>query len=128
MATGHYAKALRCFEAVEEWDEGAYVEARMQRAIILAAAPEKSLRNIEVAEELARQACAISNFTDWQSLHVFAIATAANGKFDKATEYIEQALEDVPDDQLARVRKDANVIKAGEAVLLNKDGVAPFLE
>lgn len=70
----------------------------LQLANLLAACPDAHIRDGTRAVALARQACQLSNWTDWRTLSALAAAFAEVGDFDRAIEYAEKAVRVAPPD------------------------------
>ena len=83
-------------------------------AWLLATCPEERFRDGQRAIDHATQACELTNWNDSGILDTLATAYAAAGKFDKAVEFQQKAV------NLAT--KDAEIDKLREHLKLYRDG------
>jgi tetratricopeptide (TPR) repeat protein len=93
---GDYQKAVADLRAAIEADPLNY-EPVNDLAWVLATAKQDSVRDGSEALNLARKACEMSQFEDWNTLDTLAAALAETGDFKTASEWILQAIEEAPD-------------------------------
>ncbi len=98
----NYGNALleegRIEPAIENYNEGLRIKPNYAAAInnlawILATTEDVRFRNPADAVKLAQRACVLTNHKDAEALDTLAAAYAAAGRFEKATETAEKALE-----------------------------------
>lgn len=91
-------------------------EAINDLAWILATASKDEVRQPEKALDLAKKACGLSEYKQWNTLDTLAAAHAENGQFDDAKQWIATALELAPEKEKARLQKHSDLISAGMPV------------
>jgi tetratricopeptide (TPR) repeat protein len=87
-------------------------EATNDLAWLLATTPEDSIRSPARALELAKKACEISGYQQWNTLDTLAAAHAENGEFDKATEWLGTAIANAPEKEKARLQSHLDLVTA----------------
>ncbi|RLT06282.1 MAG: tetratricopeptide repeat protein [Planctomycetota bacterium] len=92
-----YAKAIVDLESAIKFSPKSY-QAVNDLAWLLATAPEESIRNKNRALTLAKQACVMSAYKQWNTLDTLAAALAENGQFAEAEKWLETALTLAPED------------------------------
>ena len=110
-----YSKAIGDLESAMQLSPNSY-EAVNDLAWLLTTAPEDSVRNKERALTLAKQACAISEYKQWNTLDTLAVALAENGEFAEAKEWLEAALTLAPKDEQARLQSHLDLVIAHKPV------------
>ncbi|MBL8815127.1 MAG: tetratricopeptide repeat protein [Planctomyces sp.] len=112
---GEYGSAITDLEQAIRIRPQTY-EAINDLAWILATAPVDKVRNPAKALELAKQACAISDFKQWNTLDTLAAAHAENGQFEDAKQWIGAAIELAPEKEKARLQTHFDAIHAGNTI------------
>lgn len=92
-------------------------------ARLLAAAPEKSLRDPARSLQLARQAVELDGGHEWESLDALAAAYAANGKFPSAVHHATGALQLAPAEERAGVQQRLDLYQAKQAYRLGSEPI-----
>ena len=110
-----YTKAIGDLESAMKFSPNSY-EAVNDLAWLLTTAPEDSVRNKERALTLAKQACDISEYKQWNALDTLAVALAENGKFAEAKEWLETALTLAPKDEQKRLQSHLDLVMAEKPV------------
>jgi len=110
-----YAKAIADLESAIQFSPNSY-QAVNDLAWLLATAPEDSVRDEERALTLAKQACAITEYKQWNTIDTLAVALAENGKFTEAKEWLGTALTLAPDDEKTRLQGHLDLVIAEKTV------------
>ncbi len=110
-----HAKAVADLELAISIDRRAW-EAMNDLAWLLATTPNDAVRNRERSLTLARQACEVTEYKQWNTLDTLAAACAENGQFTEAKQWIGTALEMAPDAEKERLKGHLDLIMAGKAV------------
>lgn len=110
-----YPKAIADLESAMQFSPNSY-EAVNDLAWLLATAPEDSVRNKERALTLAKQACAITEYKQWNALDTLAAALAENGEFVEAKEWLGTAISLAPEDEKKRLQGHMDLVIAEKAV------------
>lgn len=99
-----YAKAIADLEAAMKISPTTF-EATNDLAWLLATCPEDSIRNPARALELAKLACGITEYKQWNTLDTYAAALAENGQYDEAKKWVATAKELAPEKEKARIER-----------------------
>lgn len=91
-------------------------EATNDLAWILATCPEESFRNPQRAIELAKSACAMTEYKQWNTLDTLAAALAAAGQYEEAGKWSASAVDMGPPEEKERLRKHLAQIVARKPV------------
>ena len=110
-----YANAIADLESAMQLSPNSY-EAVNDLAWLLVTAPEDSIRNKERALTLAKQACAITQYKQWNTLDTLAVALAENGKFAEAKEWLGTALTLAPEEEKKRLQDHLDLVLAEKTV------------
>jgi len=112
---GEYDKAVRDLEAAIQLSPDTY-QASNDLAWLLATAKDKQIRNGQRALELAKSACAISQYKQWNTLDTLGVAYAENEQFDDAATWLTTALELAPPSEKSRIQNHLELVSAGRPV------------
>lgn len=115
VGKNEYAKAIADLESAIQFSPNSY-EAVNDLAWLLVTAPEDSIRNKERALTLAKQACAITQYKQWNTLDTLAVALAENGKFAEAKEWLGTALTLAPEEETKRLQDHLDLVLAEKTV------------
>ena len=110
-----HAKAVADLELAIRLDLRAW-EAMNDLAWLLATTPVDAVRNRERSLTLARQACEVTEYKQWNTLDTLAAAYAENGEFVEAKQWIGTALEMAPDAEKERLKGHLDLIMAEKPV------------
>jgi tetratricopeptide (TPR) repeat protein len=110
-----YGKAVADLESAMLFSPNSY-EAANDLAWLLATAPEDSVRNKERALTLAKQACAITEYKQWNTLDTLAAAFAENGQFDEAKTWLGTAISLAPEEEKKRLQVHLDLVLAEKPV------------
>jgi len=108
-------KAIADLESAIQLSPGSY-EAANDLAWLLATTPEDSVRNKDRALTLATQACAATEFKQWNMLDTLAAAYAENGQFAEAKKYLGTAVELAPKEEKPRLQNHLDMVTAEKPV------------
>lgn len=100
---GQYRKAIADLEQAIRISPERF-EASNDLAWLLATARDDSVRDPARALKLARTACSLSDYQEWNTLDTLGAAYAENGQFDEAATWLGTALELAPAEKQDRVR------------------------
>jgi tetratricopeptide (TPR) repeat protein len=92
-------------------------EATNDLAWILATCPNESFRNPARAIELAKSACAMTEYRQWNTLDTLAAALASAGQYEEAGKWSATAVEQCPPGEKERMRKHLALIVARKPVM-----------
>ena len=81
-----------------------------------ATADAPDVKNAETAVKLATQACQMSQYNEWNTLHTLAVACAAAGDFKAAQQWITTAMEKAPESEKDAIRKHMELIYGNKPV------------
>jgi tetratricopeptide (TPR) repeat protein len=112
---GEYAKAVADLEKANTIRPGTY-EAINDLAWLLATVNDEKFRNKEKALKLAQEACALSEYKQWNTLDTLAAAHAENGDFEQAQSWIGKAIEIAPEPEKIRLKKHQELLAAGKPI------------
>ena len=110
-----YAKAIADLESAMTFSPNSY-EAANDLAWLLATAPEDSVRNKERALTLAKQACAMTEYKQWNTLDTLAVAFAENGQFAEAKTWLGTAVTLAPEVEKKRLQVHLDLVLAEKPV------------
>lgn len=91
-------------------------EALNDLAWLLSTANSDQARNGAKSLELAKQACAISEYKQWNTLDTLAAACAENGQFDEAKQWLGTAIELAPPAEKPRLQGHLELVTAGKPI------------
>ena len=80
-------------------------------AWMLATISEESVRNPKEAISLAKKACEMTQYENWNALDTLAAAYAAEGSFKKAQQWVATAIEKAPDDAKEDLQQHLKLIQ-----------------
>ena len=109
------AKAIADLESAMQFSPRSY-EAANDLAWLLATTPEDSVRNKTRALTLAKQACAITEYKQWNALDTLAVAYAENGQFGEAKQWLGTALTLAPEEEKERLQSHLDLVMARKPV------------
>ena len=112
---GEYTNAIADLEKAIELRPQTY-EAVNDLAWILATTKSDAIRNPARSLELARQACEISEYKQWNTLDTLAAALAENSNFEEAKQWLATALEQAPASEKPRLQKHLDLVMAGQPI------------
>lgn len=110
-----FAKAIADLELAMKINPATY-EAVNDLAWLLATVSDDSVRKPERALELAKKACSISGYDQWNTLDTLAAAHASNGQFAEAKQWLSAAVASAPDKEKPRLQKHLELVSAGQPV------------
>jgi tetratricopeptide (TPR) repeat protein len=110
-----YAKAIADLESAMKLRPDSY-EAANDLAWLLATAPDDTVRNKERALLLAKHACAVSQYKQWNTLDTLAAALAENGQFAEAKQWLGTALTLAPEVEKERLQGHLDLVMAEKPV------------
>ena len=110
-----YSKAITDLESAIQLSPDSY-RAVNDLAWLLATASDDSIRNKERALTLAKQACAMTEYKQWNALDTLAVALAENGNFTEAKEWLGTALTLAPDEEKKRLQGHLDLVIALKTV------------
>jgi len=90
-------------------------------ALVLAGAPDASIRNASRAVEYATRVCEHEQWTDWRSVSVLAAAHAENGDFQNAVKYAKLAGDLAPPEQAEERKRRIDQYERGEPYRIRYD-------
>jgi tetratricopeptide (TPR) repeat protein len=100
---GEFAKAIADLEEAIRISPVMY-EASNDLAWLLATCSSAEFRNPVRALELAKSACTLSEYKDWNALDTLAAALAANEQFEEAGKWSATAVENAPESEKERLK------------------------
>jgi len=106
-----FAKAIADLELAMKHNATSY-EATNDLAWLLATSTDDSIRSPTRALELAKKACEISGYEQWNTLDTLAAAHAENGEFEKAAEWLATALTHAPEKEKPRLQGHLDLVFA----------------
>jgi len=106
-----YKKAITDLEHAIKISPRTY-EALNDLAWLLATTTEDSVRSPQRALELAKQACEITGYEQWNTLDTLAAAQAENGQFAEAQQWLATAITHAPEKEKARLQKHLELVQA----------------
>ncbi len=112
---GDLKKAIADLEQAIELRPNTF-EAINDLAWILATTKADDVRNAERSLQLARQACEISEYKQWNTLDTLAAANAENNNFDEAKQWLGTALEQAPEAEKPRLQQHLELVLAGKPI------------
>ncbi len=112
---GRYSEAVLDLENAIMISPGKF-EAVNDLAWLLATCPDNSIRNTSRALTLARQACDMTDYRQWNTLDTLAAALAGEGQFSEAARHAAESVEMAPRDERRRIRGHLDTITAGKPV------------
>lgn len=130
-ALGNRASALRkqgrYQEAISDLQNAIEISPQKFEAIndlawLLATCPDERIRNTSKALQLARQACEMTRYQQWNTLDTLAVALAGEGQFSEAARHAADAVDRAPRDERRRIRGHLDEIAAGRAILEQPTG------
>ena len=110
-----HVKAITDLESAMKFSPNSY-EAANDLAWLLATAPDDSVRNKERALTLAQQACAITEYKQWNTLDTLAVAFAANGQFAEAKTWLGTAMLLAPEEEKVHLQAHLDLVMAEKPV------------
>ena len=110
-----HVKAIADLESAMQVSPRSY-EAANDLAWLLATTTEDAVRNKVRALTLAKQACAITEYKQWNTLDTLAVAYAENGQFDEAKQWLGTALTLAPEVEKERLQRHLVLVMAGKPV------------
>jgi tetratricopeptide (TPR) repeat protein len=110
-----YPKAIADLEHAMKLSPRTY-EAANDLAWIFATSSEESVRQPARALELAKGACGITEYRQWNALDTLAAAHAENGQFDEARQWLGTAIELAPEAEKPRLQKHLALVMASQPV------------
>lgn len=110
-----YAKAIADLEEAIRLSPKTF-EATNDLAWILATCPKESFRNPARAIELAKSACAMTEYRQWNTLDTLAAALASAGQYEEAGKWSATAVEACPPGEKERLRRHLALIVARKPV------------
>lgn len=115
VETNDHAKAIADLESAIKLSPNSY-EAANDLAWLLATTTIDSIRNTQRALALAKQACAVTEYKQWNTLDTLAAAYAANGQFADAKQWLGTALTLAPEDEKKRLQIHLEQVMAEKPV------------
>lgn len=106
-----FPKAIADLEVAMKLSPNSF-EATNDLAWLLATATDDAVRSPTRSLELAKKACEISGYQQWNTLDTLAAAHAENGEFDKAAEWLGTAIANAPDKEKARLQTHLELVLA----------------
>ena len=91
-------------------------EAANDLAWLLATTTDNAVRNKERSLALAKRACALSEYKQWNALDTLAVACAENGQFDEAKQWLGTAMTLAPKDETERLQSHLDQVMAEKPV------------
>jgi tetratricopeptide (TPR) repeat protein len=110
-----YKKAITDLERAMKISPQTY-EAVNDLAWLLATTNEDSVRSPQRALELAKRACEITHYQQWNTLDTLAAAQAENGQFADAQQWLATALLHAPEKEKARLQKHMELVQASKPI------------
>ncbi len=110
-----YPKAIADLEQAMKISPRTY-EAANDLAWLLATCTEDSVRHPARALELAKGACEITQYKQWNALDTFAAAYAENGQFPEAKQWLGTAIELAPAAEKPRLQRHLDLVMADKPV------------
>jgi len=110
-----FPKAIADLELAMKHNAASY-EATNDLAWLLATSVDDSIRSPARSLELAKKACEISGYQQWNTLDTLAAAHAENGEFDKAAEWLATALNNAPEKEKPRLKGHLDLVLAKQPV------------
>ena len=110
-----YEKALADLEQAVQISPQTY-EATNDLAWLLGTCPDERYRQPERALQLAKAACEMTQYQQWNTLDTLAAALAENDQFAEASKWAATAAEKAPEKERARVQGHLEQIVAGKPV------------
>jgi tetratricopeptide (TPR) repeat protein len=92
-----------------------------QYALLLASAPDSTIRDGRQAVEYARRVCERENWANWRSVSVLAAAYAETGDFDQAIHFAEVALQIAPEEEKQTRSERRQQYQRGEPYRIHAD-------
>lgn len=112
---GDFSRAIADLEKAIAIRPGTY-EAVNDLAWLLATAGNDATRDAARSLQLARQACSLSEYKQWNTLDTLAAACAENGQFAEAREWLATAIELAPETEKKRLREHLNLVMAEKPI------------
>ncbi len=112
---GEYSSAIADLEKAITIRPGTY-EAINDLAWLLATAGKDTVRDPSRSLGLAKEACAISEYQQWNALDTLAAAHAENGQYDEAKQWLATALEKAPEKERPRLQSHMDLVMAGKPI------------
>lgn len=112
---GEYQNAVADLEKAISIRPGVY-EALNDLAWLLATAKSDSTRDAARSLKLAKQACEISQYKQWNALDTLAAAYAENGDFAEAATWLRAAVDLAPEDQKKRLQAHLTLVTARKPI------------
>ncbi|MDA1230993.1 MAG: tetratricopeptide repeat protein, partial [Planctomycetota bacterium] len=110
-----HTKAIADLEYALQLSSHSY-EAANDLAWLLATSPDPSIRNTKRALELAKLACDLTQYQQWNTLDTLAVVYAENGQFADAKKMLVTALKLAPADEQVRIQNHLDLVAAGKPV------------
>ncbi|MEZ6061814.1 MAG: tetratricopeptide repeat protein [Planctomycetaceae bacterium] len=83
---------------------------------VLATAKDNSIRNPAEAVAMAKKACEMTQYENWNALDTLAAASAEAGDFKNAGQWITTAIEKAPEDRRAPLKAHQELILSGKPI------------
>lgn len=112
---GEYQNAIADLEKAISIRPDLY-EAANDLAWLLATAKTDSVRNPARSLELAKKACAISEYKQWNTLDTLAAAHAENGEFEEGKTWLSTAIELAPEAEKPRLQTHLELLTANKPI------------
>lgn len=110
-----HTKALADLESAIQLNSQSY-QAANDMAWLLATSPEASIRDTKRALELAKLACDLTKYQQWNTLDTLAVVYAENGQFAEAQKLLVAALKLAPGDEKVRIQNHLDLVASGKPV------------
>jgi tetratricopeptide (TPR) repeat protein len=113
--SGQYENALADLEQAVRISPLTY-EATNDLAWLLSTCPDQRYRQPERALQLAKAACEMTQYQQWNTLDTLAAALAESGQFAEASKWAATAAEKAPEKERARLQGHLEQIVAGKQI------------
>ncbi len=113
--SGAYQKAVADLEQAVKLSPLTY-EATNDLAWLLATCPDERFRQPERALQLAKAACEMTEYQQWNTLDTLAAALAESGQFAEASKWAATAAEKAPEKERVRLQGHLEQIVAGKQI------------
>ena len=110
-----HARAIGDLESALKLNPNSF-EAANDLAWLLATSPDAAVRETKRALTLAKRACELSQYKEWNALDTLAVVHAENGEFAEAKKRLEDALELAPAEEKTRLQKHLDLAIAQKPI------------